>query len=107
MEYGLNNIEREIVMLNHIEIRNNRDGQPRAFIKETRIRVQDIAMDHEYHGMSVDEIASNYPHISLSQIYAALSYYFEYRDEIWLQIKEDEKFVNEMKQKFQPLNSPT
>lgn len=66
-------------------------GKPR--IAGTRIRVQDIVAMHEWHGMSVDEIVAGYPHISLADVYAALAYYHDHRDEIEQHIKDDERFV--------------
>jgi len=53
----------------------------RPHIEGTRIRVQDVAIWHERLGMSVDEIGAEYD-LSLAQIYAALSYYFDHKDSI-------------------------
>lgn len=78
---------------NYIEIVVKPNGTSLAYIKGTRIRVQDIVMDYEIQGMSVDEIALNPPHITLAQIHAALSFYFDHRDEIQQQIKNDEQYV--------------
>jgi uncharacterized protein (DUF433 family) len=59
----------------HIEMTPDTcDGKPR--IAGSRIRVQDIVLWHEQMGLSPDEIASQYP-ITLSDIYAALSYYHD------------------------------
>jgi len=83
----------EPVIANHIEKRETRSGDPRAFVCGTRVRVQDIAVDHELHGLSPEQIAREYPHISLAQIHAALAYYFDHRDEIREQMKQDEELV--------------
>lgn len=72
-------------------------GKPR--IAGTRIRVQDIVAMHEWHGMSADEIAAGYPHISLADVYAALAYYHDHRDEIERHIKDDEQFAEEFRKK--------
>src|SRR5690242_2109877 len=53
----------------------------RPHIEGTRIRVQDVAIWHERLGMSVDEIGAEYD-LSLAQIYAAVSYYFDHKDSI-------------------------
>ena len=66
-------------------------GKPR--IDGTRIRVQDIYSWHEVHGKSVDEIVSDYPHLTHAGIYAALSYYWDHREEIHKIIDDDEKFA--------------
>jgi uncharacterized protein (DUF433 family) len=86
----------------HIEIRQNLDGQDRAFIVGTRIRVQDIYVDSEVHGKSPEEIIADLPQLSLAQVHAALSYYFDHRDEILHELREDEQFVALMKQRTGP-----
>ena len=48
-------------------------GRPR--IAGRRITVQNIAIWHEYMGLSADEIGAEYD-LSLAQVYAALAYYF-------------------------------
>lgn len=88
-------------MFNTIEIRQNRDRQSLAYITGTRIRVLDIVMDYEYHGISADEIAVSYPHLTLSQVHSALAYYFENRNIIQQQIRENEQFVAMMQQSLE------
>ncbi len=79
------------VLDQHIEITPDvAGGKPR--IAGRRITVQNIAIWHEYMGLSADEIASEYD-LSLGNIYAALAYYFDHRDEIEQQIAEDSAFV--------------
>lgn len=72
-------------------------GKPR--IDGTRIRVQDIYYWHELQGKSVDEIVADFPHLTHAGIYAALSYYWDHRDEMNKMMADDEKFIAEfMKQ---------
>ena len=85
-----------------IEIRPNRDAQPRAYIAGTRIRVQDIYVLSERQGKTPDEIAAAFPHLTLAQIHAALAYYFDHQAEIQREIHEDEAFVAAMKAKTGP-----
>lgn len=54
----------------------------RACVAGHRIRVADIVVWHEMRGYSPDEIVDMFPGISLSDVYAALSYYFDNRQEI-------------------------
>jgi uncharacterized protein (DUF433 family) len=70
-------------------------GKPR--IKGRRITVQNIAIWHERMGLSVDEIASEYS-LTLGEVYAALAYYHDHREEIVESIRADEAFVEELKQ---------
>ncbi len=81
----------------HIEIRPNRDGQLRAFIAETRVRVQDIYAQAEIHGRTPDEIVEGLPHLTLGQVHAALSYLHDHRDEILRGMREDEAFVDALR----------
>lgn len=57
-----------------------RGGEP--VISGTGIRVMDIAIRYEVMGMSPDEIIAALPHINLSQVHDALSYYYEHKSEI-------------------------
>ena len=45
-----------------------------------------------------DEIVNAHPHLKLEQVHAALSYYYEHQAEIDNKIKEDEKFVEKLRQ---------
>jgi len=65
-------------------------GRPR--IAGHRITVQDIVIWHERLGRSADEIAAEHD-ISLSDVYAALAYYYDHRDELDESIRTDEAYV--------------
>ena len=79
-------------IIEHIEITPGVcGGKPR--IVGHRIKVQDIVIWHEKMGMSPDEIVSQYPGINLSDVYAALAYYYDHLEEIRLYIEEDKKYV--------------
>lgn len=71
-----------------------RGGEP--IIAGTGIRVLDIAIRYEIMGMSPDEILVAFPHLNLSQVHDALSYYYEHKDEI------DKKWKDEIKE-IEPL----
>jgi uncharacterized protein (DUF433 family) len=81
----------------HIEVRKNLEGRDRPFIEGTRVRVQDVAMLAEVQGRTADQIGEAYPHLTLSQIHAALSYYFDHRQEIQNDLKEDDEFVEQFR----------
>jgi uncharacterized protein (DUF433 family) len=68
-------------------------GKPR--IAGTRIRVQDIVIWTEQ-GETPDEIVNGHPHLSLSDIHAALAYYYDNQDLIDRHIVESEQFVADM-----------
>ncbi len=72
-------------------------GKPR--IDGHRISVEDVAVWHERMGMSPDEIVSGYPGLTLSDVHAALAYYFEHKERIDGAIQDGESLVREMKSK--------
>ncbi len=90
------------VVATHIELRNNRSGQPRAYIIGTRVRVQDISCMAEHEGLSPDQIVQELPHLTLAQVHAALSYYFDHRGAILQELREDEEFVSKMRASMPP-----
>ncbi len=61
-----------------------------------RIKVRDIAIWHDRMGMTADEIASEYE-LELSQIFAALTYYFDNREQIDRSIRESGTLVLELR----------
>ena len=65
-------------------------GKPR--IAGRRITVANIAIWHERLGKSAYDIATEYD-LTLSDVYAALSYYFDYRAEIDESIAESEALI--------------
>lgn len=79
----------------HIEVTPGvAGGKPR--IAGHRITVQNVAIWHERLGMSADDIANEYG-LTLADVYAALAYYYDHREEIDRSIWEDEAFVAELR----------
>lgn len=52
-----------------------------AWIIGTRVKVIEVATDKLAHGSSPEEMHFQYPHLSLAQIHAALSYYYQHQAE--------------------------
>jgi uncharacterized protein (DUF433 family) len=75
-------------------------GKPR--IAGHRITVQNVVIWHERMGMNPDEIVATYPTITLADVYAALAYYHDHREEIQERMKADDEFVTEMRAKAPP-----
>lgn len=65
-------------------------GEP--VIAGTRISVSFI-VELERSGYAVDEIVAMYPHITHAQIYDALSYYYDHKEEI-------DKIIEENKEEY-------
>ncbi len=61
-------------------------GRPR--LDGTRVRVQDVAVWSERQGWTPDQIAREF-HLSLSQVHAALAYYFDHIEEIREDLRRD------------------
>lgn len=55
------------------------DGSPT--IAGTGIRVVNVASAYEHSGYSPDDITSLYPDLSLADVHAALSYYYDHVEE--------------------------
>lgn len=65
----------------------------RACIAGHRIRVQDIVAWHERRGYSPDEIVDLFPGITLADVYAALAYYFDNRQEIDEELRKSDEWA--------------
>jgi uncharacterized protein (DUF433 family) len=53
-----------------------------AWIDDTNVKVIEVVLDKIAYGLSPEEIHSGYPDLSLAQIYAAFSYYYDHQAEI-------------------------
>ena len=88
----------DIMTTPHIAISEDvAGGKPR--IAGHRITVQHIVIWHERMGLSADEIASNHG-LSLVDVYAALTYYYDHRQEIDDAIAADESYVTEFQERI-------
>ena len=68
----------------HINISPN--GVP--FVEGTRTKVIEIALDRLAHHWDAEEIQRQHPHLTLSQIYAALTYYHDHQQAFDVEIRE-------------------
>src|SRR6266700_6852856 len=72
------------------------DEQGVAWIRGTRVKVIEVVLDKLAHGSSPEEMALQYPHLSLAQIHAALAYYYEHQMELDAEILRDWNEVKEL-----------
>jgi uncharacterized protein (DUF433 family) len=72
-------------------------GKPR--IDGHRMTVKHIVLDYQRGGMSPDEIVSAYPSLTLSDVHAALAYYYDHRSEIEAEMAEEDRMFEELKAK--------
>ncbi len=69
----------------------------RACIAGHRVRVVDIVVWHEMRGYSPDQIVDLFPGISLADVYAALTYYFDNRQEIEDVFRQEDEWADRVK----------
>jgi len=69
----------------------------KACIAGHRVRVLDVVMWHEHHGMSPDEIVSQVPTITLADVHAALAYYFDHMEEIQEEMRQERARAEEFR----------
>ena len=70
----------------------------KAHIRGRRITVEDVAIWHERLGRSADEIAAEYD-LTLADVYAALAYYFDHRDDIDRRIADDQALARALRER--------
>jgi uncharacterized protein (DUF433 family) len=70
-------------------------GKPR--IDGHRVKVADVAVWYERMGLSPDEIVSEWPSLTLSDVHAALAYYYDHRERIDADIREGEAFAEKLR----------
>jgi len=62
------------------------DDRGIAWIAGTKVKVVEVVLDKIAYGSSPEEIHFQHPHLSLAQIYGALTYYYENQDKVDEQI---------------------
>ena len=80
-----------------VEERDVCGGSPT--LQGTRIRVSDIVVEYEHKGISPEEIASEFPTISIADVFSALKYYYENPQKIRGEIEQREKLFLKRKAK--------
>jgi uncharacterized protein (DUF433 family) len=81
------------------------DESGRAWIDDTNVKVIEVALDKLGYGWTAEEIYEEHDHyLSLAQIHAALSYYYDHQAEIDAEIARQVKMVEELR--AQTLDSP-
>jgi uncharacterized protein (DUF433 family) len=89
-------MEATIQSINLIGINENvRNGRP--YIIGTSITVADVAIVKIYHGQEADGIAEWFD-LTMPQVYAALAYYYEHREEMDGQIRAQIQRAKELKE---------
>jgi uncharacterized protein (DUF433 family) len=81
------------------------DAQGVAWITGANTKVVEVVLDKLAHSSTPEEMHEQYPHLSLAQIHAALSYYYEHQTEVDADIARRDQLVEELKAQHEdPLN---
>ena len=74
--------------------------QPRPVVRDTDIKVSQIAFEYEHQDMSPDEIVEAHPHLTLGHVHAALTYYYDNAEAIRAEWREGQILVDAMKRRY-------
>jgi uncharacterized protein (DUF433 family) len=80
-----------VAVLNSL-IELDQNGIP--WITGANTKVVEVVLDKIAHNSSPEEMHRQYPHLSLAQIHAALSYYYQHQAEVDTQIQKQLKEVD-------------
>jgi uncharacterized protein (DUF433 family) len=83
-----------VAVLNSL-IELDNDGVP--WITGANTKVVEVVLDKLAYGWSPEEMHRQHPHLSMGQIHAALSYYYEHQDEVDADIERRTRYVEEMR----------
>jgi len=74
------------------------DDRQVSFIKGTSMKVVELVTSVQAYGWSPEELHFQYPHLSMSQIYSALAYYWEHKAEIDADMKRRFEYSEKLRQ---------
>jgi uncharacterized protein (DUF433 family) len=73
------------------------DERGRAWVDDTNTKVIEIVLDRVAYGWTAEEMHENHPYLSMAQLHAALSYYYDHKDEIDAEIQRMSREFEEMR----------
>ncbi len=82
-----------MITATHIEL----DEAGVAWVSGTNTKVIEVALDKLAHGSSPEEMHFQHPHLSLAQIHAALSYYYDHQAEFDAEIEGQLREVKQLR----------
>jgi uncharacterized protein (DUF433 family) len=62
-----------------------------------RIKVMHLVMTRMTEGGGPEEVHAQFPHLKLSQVYAAFAYYYDHKEQVGAQIEESRRVSEEMR----------
>lgn len=80
------------VAITHIKL----DENGVAWIDDSNIKVIEVVLDKLAYCSTPEEMHSQYPHLSMAQIHAALAYYYDHQTELDAEIEKRWRNANEL-----------
>src|SRR3954466_12738907 len=68
----------------------------------TMMKVVELVTAQQAYGWSPDELAFQFPHLTLGQIHSALAYYWDHRDELDADIARRDALVDDLERRIPP-----
>jgi uncharacterized protein (DUF433 family) len=76
------------------------DSVPRPVVAGTNIKVSQIASEVERLGMTPDEVVEAHPHLTLADVHAALSFYYDHPEAIRGEWREAAQLITKLQKRY-------
>ena len=73
------------------------DNRACPYIDGTSMKIVELVTSIHAYGWSPEELHFQYPHLSMSQIYSALAYYWEHKEEIDTEVKRRFEYAEKLR----------
>ncbi len=73
------------------------DDQQVAYIAGTTMKLVELVTSHKAYGWSPEELVFQYPHLSLGQVYSALAFYWDHKDDLERDMERRLQLVDELR----------
>lgn len=84
---------RPTLLYKHISI----DDNGVARVGNTRMKVIHLVTAHQIHGYSPAELHFQFPDISMSEVHAALAYYWDHKDDLDNEIEQLDQYIDQLR----------
>ncbi len=78
------------------------DEANRPIIEGTRMKVIELVLDHLAYNWGPDELHRQHPHLTMGQIYSALAFYADHKDEFDREIEHEHEEVRALRRAAGP-----
>jgi len=77
------------------------DANGIAWIDHTKVKVIEVVRDYLAYGWTPEEMHLHQPHLSLAQIYAAMSFYYDHQSELDSEIQRSLREADRLQGRFE------